>query len=124
MIYCRRSEERLYFISKCWMQRDEIIVQMTLLLTTFPLFILLLMPQHFLLYYVLIDILKFLSWKTPSINYYEYGNIYWARGTFSWRTFSPQLKFTCLHDEIYGFHMAKRNVSAVCIPFLTAIASC
>lgn len=38
MIYCRRSEERLYFISKFWMQRDEIIIQMTLMWTTFPLY--------------------------------------------------------------------------------------
>lgn len=52
MIYCRRGEERLYFISKFWMQRDEIIIQMTPMQATLPLFILLLVSYHSLLYYV------------------------------------------------------------------------
>lgn len=49
---------------------------------------------------------------------------YWAPGTFSRRTFSPQFKFTCLHRQIYCIHIAKRNANVLLCPFLIAIASC
>lgn len=45
-------------------------------------------------------------------------------GLLAGEHFPPHLKLTCLHNKIYWFHMAKRNVGAVLPPFLSAIASC